>query len=132
MFCMSWLSYLDGFRDGRKGRSRQYPTQIIMDADYTHDITLQANPPTQAKSLLHSLEQAAGGIHVNEIKTEFMCFNQKGDISTLNGSSLKLVHKFTYLRSSASSPENDICNEQRHGLLLIDYWSYGSQTYPIK
>ena len=37
-----------------------------------------------------------------------MCFNQRGDISTLNGSSLKLIDKFTYLRSSVSSTETDI------------------------
>ena len=32
-----------------------------------------------------------------------MCFNQKGDISTLDGTSLKLVDKFTYLGSSVST-----------------------------
>ena len=37
-----------------------------------------------------------------------MCFNQTGDISTLNGSILKLVDKFTYLGSSVSSTETDI------------------------
>ena len=37
-----------------------------------------------------------------------MCFNQTGDISTLNGSSLKLIDKFTYLGSSVSSTETDI------------------------
>ena len=37
-----------------------------------------------------------------------MCFNQTGDISTLNDSTLKLVHKFTYLGSSVSSTETDI------------------------
>ena len=37
-----------------------------------------------------------------------MCFNQEGDISTLNGGSLKLVDKFIYFRSSISSMENDI------------------------
>ena len=37
-----------------------------------------------------------------------MCFNQTGDISSLNGSSLKLVDKFTYLGSSVSSTETDI------------------------
>ena len=39
---------------------------------------------------------------------EYMYFNQRGDISTLNGSSLKLVDKFTYLGSSVSSTETDI------------------------
>ena len=45
---------------------------------------------------------------MNADKTEYMCFNQRGDISTLNSWSLKLVDKFTYLRSSVSSTENDI------------------------
>ena len=40
--------------------------------------------------------------------TEYMCFNQSGSISTLNGSFLKLVDKFTNLGSSVSSTETDI------------------------
>ena len=39
---------------------------------------------------------------------EYMCFNQTGDISTLNGSCLKLVDKFIYLGSSVSSTEAGI------------------------
>ena len=39
---------------------------------------------------------------------EYMCFNQAGVISTLDGTSLKLVDKFTNLRSSVSSTEKDI------------------------
>ena len=35
-------------------------------------------------------------------------FNQTGDISTLAGTSLKLVDKFTYLGTSVSSTEKDI------------------------
>ena len=69
-----------------------------------------ANAPVQAETLLHSLERAAAaiGLHVNAHKTEYMCFNQTGDISTLCGNSLKLVDKFTYLRSSVSSTEKEI------------------------
>ena len=37
-----------------------------------------------------------------------MYYNQIGDISTLDGTSLKLVDKFTYLGSSISSTEKDI------------------------
>ena len=61
-----------------------------------------ANTPKQAETLLHSLERAATsiGLHVNAHKTEYMCYNQTGDISTLDGASLKLVGKFTYLGSS--------------------------------
>ena len=62
------------------------------------------------KTLLHSLERAAAGIglHVNADKTEYMWFNQRGDISTQNGSSLKLEDKFAYLGNSVSSTAIDI------------------------
>ena len=74
-----------------KERSRSDPTKTI-----TYTTTLLANAPTQAETLLHSLKQATAGIglHVNAYKTEYMCFNQTGDISTLNGSFLKLIDKF--------------------------------------
>ena len=73
-------------------------------------VSLPANTPAQAENLLHSLERADAGIglHVNALETEYMCFNQTDDISTLNSSSLKLVDKFTYLGSSVSSTETDI------------------------
>ena len=92
-----------------KERSRRYPAQTITDVDYTDYIALMANTPAQAEILLHRLEQVAGGIglHVNVDKTEYTCFNQRGDISTLNSSSLKLVDKFTYLGSSVLSTETD-------------------------
>ena len=87
-----------------KERSKRYPAQTITDADYANDMVLLKNTLAQAKTLLHSLEWAAVGIslHVIAHKIEYMCFNQTGDISTLNGSSLKLVDKFTYLGSSVS------------------------------
>ena len=94
-----------------KERSRRYPpAQTIMDVDYTNDIALLANTPSQAETLLHSLEWAAAdiGLHVNADKMKYMCFNQRGNISTLNGRSLKLVDKFTYLGSSVSSTKTDI------------------------
>ena len=53
-------------------------------------------------------------------KTEFMCFNQKGDISTLDGTSLKLVDKFTYLGSSVSSTEKDIDTRLTKAWTAID------------
>ena len=90
-----------------KERSRRYPAQIFMDADYVDGIEILANTPGQAETLLHSLEPGIG-LHVNAHQTEYMYFNQTGDISTLNGSSLKLVEKFTYHGSSDSSTENDI------------------------
>ena len=94
----------------KKASNRRYLAQTIMDADYADDIALLANTPTQAKSLLHSPEQVAGGIalQVNADETQYRCFNQKEGISTLNDVSLILVDKFTYLGSSASYTENDI------------------------
>ena len=93
-----------------KKRSRRYPTKTITDADYADDIAILANTPNQAKTLLHSLERAAAsiGLCVNAHKTEYMCYNQAGDISTLDGTPLKLVDKFTYLGSSVESTEKDI------------------------
>ena len=76
-----------------KERSRRYPAQTIMDMDYADDIVLLANTLTQAETLQYNLEQVAAGIglHVNADKTEYMCYNQRGDIYSLNCSSLKLV-----------------------------------------
>ena len=93
-----------------KKRSRRYPSKAITDVDYADDIAILANTPDQAETLLHSLERAAAGIglYVNAHKTEYMCYNQTGDISTLEGTPLKLVEKFTYLGSSVSSTEKDI------------------------
>ena len=71
---------------------------------------------------MNSLERAAAGIglHVNAHKTEYMCFNQAGDISTLDGSSLKLVDKFSYLGSSVSSTEKDIDTRLTKAWTAID------------
>ena len=89
---------IDKIKDGfklTKERSRRYHTKTITDTDYTNDIVFLANAPAQTD-------------HVNAHKPEYICFNQTGDISTLNGSSLKLVDKFIYLGSSVSSTETDI------------------------
>ncbi len=44
-------------------------------------------------------------------------FNQRSDVSTLNGSCLRLVDKFDYLESSFSSNKTDI-NKQ-----LVKAWT---------
>ena len=97
-------------KNGFELTKNRYPAKTITDADYADDTAILANTPNQAETLLHSLERAAAGIgvHVNAHKTEYMCYNQTGDISTLEGTSLKLVDKFTYLGSSVSSTEKDI------------------------
>ena len=99
----------NGFELTKKS-SRRYPAKTITDADYADDIAILANTPDQAGTLLHSLERAAAGrgLYVNAHKTEYMCYNQTGDISTLDGTPLKLVDKFSYLGSSVASTEKDI------------------------
>ena len=105
-----------------KRRSKRYPAKTITDADYADDLALLANTPNQAETLLHSLERAAAGIglHVNANKTEYMCYNQTGNIATLDGASLKLVDKFTYLGSSVSSTEKDIDTRLTKAWTAID------------
>ena len=46
----------------------------MTDADNVDNLVLLANTPAQAKSLLHNLEQAAGGIgfYLNAHKTVFL------------------------------------------------------------
>ena len=106
----TWIDEIreNGFELTKK-RSRRYPAKTITDTDYADDIAILANTPNQAELLLHSLERAAAciGLHANAHKTEYMCYNQTGDISTLDGTSLKLVDKFTNLGSSVSSTEKD-------------------------
>ena len=106
----------------KKKRRRRYPAKTITDADYADDRALLANTPNQAEAILHSLKRATAdiGFHVNAHKTEYMCYNQTGDISTLEGTSLKLVDKFTNLGSSVSSTEKDIDTRLTKAWIAID------------
>ena len=49
-----------------------------------------------------------------------MCFNQTGDIYTLEGTSLKLIDKLTYLGSNVSSTEKDIDTRLTNAWTAID------------
>ena len=128
IICLDYVlrTSIDNIRENgfvlRKKRSRRYPAKTITDADYADDIALLANTPNQAETLLNSLERAAAGIglHVNAHKTESRGFNQKGDISSLDGTSLKLVDKFNYLGSSVSSTEKDIDTRLTKAWTAID------------
>ena len=105
-----------------KERSRGSPKKTITNVDSADDIALLANAPTQAETLLHSLERVVAGInfHVNARKTEYMCFNQTVNISTVNGSALKLVNNFTYLGSSVLSTEININTRQAKAQIAYD------------
>ena len=52
-----------------------------------------------------------------------MCYNQTGNITTLDGAFLRLVDKFTYLGSSVSSTENDIDTRLTKAWTAIDWLS---------
>ena len=71
---------------------------------------LLENTQAETESLLHNLEQAAGGIglHVNANKTEYTYFKQEGAISIQSQRPPKLVDKFMYLSSNISSTESDV------------------------
>ena len=81
-----------------KRRSKRYPAKTITDDDYA----------------------ACVGLHVNAHKTEYMCYNQTGNIPTLDGACLNLVDKFTYLGSSVSSTEKDIDTRLTKAWTAID------------
>ena len=63
------------------------------------------------------LKIACRNLHVNAHKTEYICYNQTGDITTLDGTPLKLIDKFSYLASSVWSTEKDIDTR------LTDTWT---------
>ena len=128
IICLDYVltTSIEKFRENgfelTKRRSKRYPAKTITDADYADDLALLVNTPNQAETLLHRLERAAAGIglHVNALKTEYMCYNQTGNIATLEGASLKLVDKFTYLGSSVSSTEKDIDTRLTKAWTAID------------
>ena len=60
---------------------------------------------------------------LKSLKTEYMCYNQTGDISTLDGTYLKLVDKFSYLGSRVSSTEKDIDTRLTKAWTAIDMLS---------
>ena len=82
----------------------------MTNSDFVQDFVFFTNIPTQAESLLHSMEIAAGGIglYMNANKIELMCFKQEGAIFTLSAKPLKLVDQFTYLGCNISSTESDV------------------------
>ena len=116
-----------------KKTSRWYPIEMITDTDYTDDLALLTL--AQAKSLLHSLEQAARDIdlYMNSDKTEFICFHQDDTISSLNDKPLKLVDQITYLGSHILSTESNVSICIGKAWTAIDrLWLYGNLIALIK
>ena len=121
----------NGF-DLTKKRSRRYPAKTITDADYTDDIAILANTPNQAETQLHSLKRVATGIdlHVNALKTEYMCFNQAGDISITRRNLSETGRQIHLPRKRCLINRNRHRHATNEG--MESYRSYGNQTWPIK
>ena len=116
---MSGSSNLNSFRDWRQVAVQLVSCGVLPPGlVYADDIAILANTPNQAETLLHSLERAAAGIgfYANAHKTEYMCYNQTGDISTLDGTPLKLVDKFTYLRKKRGINRKGHRHEVKEGM----------------
>ena len=94
----------------QKRKSSRYPETKLTDADYADDLAALSDTTEDATTLLYRIEQAAKmiGLHINEKKTEYMVFNNTGDIRATNGEKLKQVDDFQYLGSHLASTENDI------------------------
>ena len=91
----------------KKKRSRRYPAKTITDADSADDIALLANIPNQAE-VWNEPPQAIASMSMHTKLNICAIIKQATDISTLDGISLKLVYKFTYLGSSVSSTKKYI------------------------
>ena len=107
----------------KNGLGIKYPAKVEMPWNSTNQPTIQQycnvwfflNLPSELERTINILYIyiyiyiAAGiGPYVNAHKTLYMWYNRTGDISTLDGTPLKLVDKFTYLGSSVASAEKDI------------------------
>ena len=94
----------------KHARSRRHPVETITDADYADDLALFADTIDEATKLLHSLENASEnvGLYVNAKKTEFMPFNQEGNMQTVRGEPVKQVSSFIYLGSEVADTESDV------------------------
>ena len=120
----------------RKGAKRT-PAKTITDADYARwlGVTGEYGLIKQRHYCIVWNEPQEALVSMSmHTKPEYMCYNQTGNITTLDGASLKLVDKFTYLGSSISSTENDHrhTTNESNGRLSIGSRSYGNWTWPIK
>ena len=108
-------------RADKEKKQKVPPAKTITDADYADDIVILANMPNQPKHYCIVWNELPQALDFMSRHTKLnVCFNQAGDISTLEGTSLKLVDKFTYLGSSVSSTEKDIDTRLTKAWTAID------------
>ena len=103
-------------------RSPRYPARVITDVDYADDIALLSDTIEEASKLLHLVESAASeiGLYINAKKTEFICYNQHGNITSKSGVAIKSVDEFNYLGSNIHSTEKDIITRKAKAWKALD------------
>ena len=91
-------------------KSRRYPAVTITDEEYADDLPLFADLGKNVEILLQALEKSAknNGLHINSKKTEYIPFDCKYTINTLEGTPLKKVNNFIYLGSEIKRYEREM------------------------
>ena len=95
----------------RAAKKSTHTAKTITDTEYTDDLCLMSNSLAQAQEFLCRVEKAAAevGLLINEKKTEYMCFNQSGNMLTSQtNKQLKEVTDFKYLGSWINTTQRDI------------------------
>ena len=94
----------------KKNTRTRYTAQTIMDDDYADNIVLSGKYtyPSRIPAAMSGASSSRHWLPRECRQNRVHGFNRKWDISTLNGGSLKLVAKSTYLGSSVSTTDIDI------------------------
>ena len=103
---------MEGRKEGRRKKERKKQSYKLMKNNCVH-LTLLFNIISFLVNTLYTV------VDINYILLRLKK-NQAGDISTLEGTSLKLVDRFTYLGSSVSSTEKDIGTRLTKAWTAID------------
>ena len=92
-------------------KSRRHPVIKVTDMLFADDVPLFSWEIDQAQKHLSNVQTEAVkiGLHINVKKTEFMAYNQPGDITiqTTSGELLKKVQNFKYLGGLVATSERD-------------------------
>ena len=118
IICLDYVLKMSLDRDNVLGftlserKSRRHPAIKITNVDYTDDLAIVTDKTSEAKILLHKIENTAKeiGLNINAGKTEFISINQVENekIKSLNGKDIKKVSDFKYLGSYIQSTEKDM------------------------
>ena len=114
----------------------------VTDLNFADDLALISDSIEKAQALLHDLEAAAAdiGLHVNDIKTDFMLVNiddPEPTMTTLGGKPLKQVQDFKYLGSYIADSKKDwhgqpaIQSSKRSGTRRFRLPLNGSSLKPV-